>query len=94
MRKSLCVLGVSLTLLAGIAGTGCSSDPAVSGISVNERASLEELNQRYARGGMTKEEYDRERAALHAKVQREDIQSGSPTNEAVRGVLDTSGVPR
>jgi hypothetical protein len=43
---------------------------------------------------MTKEQYDRERAALHAKIQREDIQSGSPINEAVRGILDTGGVPR
>jgi hypothetical protein len=94
MRKVLAVLGVSLTVLVGMSGSGCSSDPAVHGISVNERAPLEELNQRYAGGGMTKEEYNRERAALHAKVQREDVQSGSPTNEAVRGILDTSGVPR
>ena len=94
MQKLLYVLGVSLTLLVGFSGSGCSSDPALHGISVNERAPLEELNQRYARGDMTKEEYDRERAALHAKVQREDIQSGSAVNEAVRGILDTSGVPR
>ena len=40
---------VSLTLLLGISGSGYSSDPAVRGITVNERALLEELNQRYAR---------------------------------------------
>ena len=87
MRKLLCLLSVSLTLLVGISGSGCSSDPVVRGISVNERALLEELNQRYARGAISKEAYDRERAALHAKVQREEIQSGSPLNEAVRGIL-------
>lgn len=94
MRKLLCLLSVSLTLVVGISSSGCANDPAVRGISVNERELLEQLNQRYARGAIDKEAYDREGAALHAKVQREDIQSGSPLNEGVRGILDTRAVPR
>jgi hypothetical protein len=66
-----------------VAVTGCSSTPERSAA---EEQMLLELEKRYASGAMSKEEYERQRADIHARAQRESLEAGSPLNESIRGM--------
>jgi hypothetical protein len=45
-----------------------------------------ELEKRYATGSISKEEYERQRADIHARAQRESLESGSSLNTTIRGM--------
>jgi uncharacterized membrane protein len=67
-----------------LTGPGCTSDPATQS-ATSEQELMTELDRRYAAGAISKEQYERERAEIRARAQREGIQSGSPMNETIRG---------
>jgi uncharacterized membrane protein len=74
-----CALVVLMT------ATGCSSTPE-RGLNPAEEQMMLDLDKRYATGKMSKEEYDRQRAEIHARAQRESVEAGSPMNESIRGM--------
>jgi hypothetical protein len=75
-------------LVFGVACTfvGCSSPAPQSASAATEQQMLD-LKKQYDSGTISKEQYERESAYLRSKRDRELIQSGSPMNETVRGVL-------
>ena len=78
---SVLIASGALAVVLNVAG--CSNTPSGTGLSEEEQ--VLELEKRYATGAISKEQYERERAELHARTQREAIQSGSPMNETIRG---------
>jgi hypothetical protein len=63
--------------------TGCSSTPD---LSPADQQMMVELEKRYATGSISKEEYERQRADIHARAQRESLESGSSLNTTIRGM--------
>jgi hypothetical protein len=83
MRMLLvCVALGGACTLAGCSSTG---SPAVGSTSTDQQ--LLDLTKQYETGAISKEQYERDSASLRSRRDRELIQSGSPMNETVRGVL-------
>jgi hypothetical protein len=74
-----------LTLLAIVMISACADTPPAGGSASDQR--LMEVTRQYEKGAITKDEYDRQRKEISAQRDREMVQSGSPVNESVRGVL-------
>jgi hypothetical protein len=74
-----CVLVVLMNV------TGCADTPNAP-LGAAEERMLVELEKRYASGAISKEEYERQRADIHARAQREALEAGSPLNESIRGM--------
>jgi len=75
---------VCLALVAMI-NSGCSTSPTGGASSTSEQQMLD-LTRRYETGAISKDQYERESAEIHAKRERELVAPGSPTNEAIRGM--------
>jgi hypothetical protein len=65
--------------------TGCGNTPERA-LSAAEEQMMLDLDKRYASGKISKEEYERQRADIHARAQRESLEAGSPLNESIRGM--------
>jgi hypothetical protein len=72
----------ALVVLMGVGLSGCNSTPSAP----SEEQMMVELEKRYASGAISKEEYERQRADIHARAQREALEAGSPLNESIRGM--------
>lgn len=75
---------IVLALMLMIGNGGCA--PVLS----ETQEQMRELERRYVMGAISKQDYERQRAELHEKRQREIVQSGSTLNESVRGMLNDS----
>ena len=73
----------ALVVLTNLAG--CADTPNAP-LGAADEQMMVELEKRYASGAITKEQYDRERADIHARAQREQLEAGSPLNESIRGM--------
>jgi hypothetical protein len=78
------VFVASCALVITIGSSGCSNTPTgVTGAA--EQEMMLDLDKRYAAGAISKNEYERQRADIQARSQRESLESGSPMNETIRG---------
>jgi hypothetical protein len=64
---------------------GCAETPNAP-LGAAEEQMMLDLEKRYAAGAITKDEYDRQRADIHARAQRESLESGSSLNTTIRGM--------
>lgn len=83
-KRFISSFAASCALVVMTTMTGCSNTP--DGPSAAEEQMLLELEKRYSSGAISKAEYDRQRADIHARSQREALEAGSPLNESIRGM--------
>jgi hypothetical protein len=81
-----CFICLGVVIIANNAGCSATG-PATSTASATTEQQLRDLTRKYETGTLSKEEYERQSAEIHNIRQRELLQSGSPLNETVRGVL-------
>jgi hypothetical protein len=81
-KRTVSLFTVSCALAIATSITGCSTPDA----RTLEDPLMAELDKRYETGTISKQEYERQRAEIHARRQREGLETGSPTNEAIRGM--------
>jgi hypothetical protein len=74
-----CALAILMSL------TGCADTPNAP-LGAAEEQMLMDLEKRHAAGTITKDEYDRQRADIHSRAQRESLESGSSLNTTIRGM--------
>jgi hypothetical protein len=63
--------------------SGCTTGP----LSETQQLLLD-LDRSYTTGAISKQDYERRRAELQERRQREMVQSGSTVNESMRGILN------
>jgi hypothetical protein len=87
-NKSIQMYLTSLGFVMVLNNAGCSATgPAANVGSTSAEQQLVDLTRNYETGAIGKDEYERQRAEIQAKRERELVQSGSPLNETVRGIL-------
>ena len=83
IRTMVCLLCLGFVITTG---AGCSTAGSASADSWTADQELMDLTRRYETGALSKDEYERQRAEMLARRDREGLQSGSPMNETVRGM--------
>lgn len=85
--RTMRLLLVCLAFGGACSLVGCSNTGSGGVGSMSADQQMLDLTKQYETGAISKDQYERESANLRSKRDRELIQSGSPMNETVRGVL-------